>query len=157
MSERERFLRFLLVGGTSAVLTAGARSALGTAMSYRTAVAVSCVIGMTIAFALNRLLVFAPGMAPMRTQYLRFVLVNLVGFPQTWAMSVGLAEAAFPAIGVTWHAEFLAHLIGMATPIGTSYFGHKHFSFGRPAAAEGPAAKGPAGCGEFAETRQQPA
>ena len=41
----------------------------------------------------------------------------------------GLARLAFPAVGFDWLAEDIAHLIGVAIPAVTSYFGHRHFSF----------------------------
>ena len=48
-----------------------------------------------------------------------------------WLVSVGLAHYLFPALGFTWHDETIAHAIGVAIPIFTSYLGHKHFSFAR--------------------------
>ena len=44
-------------------------------------------------------------------------------------VSVGLARFIFPATGFAWHAETVAHVIGVAVPVFTSYLGHKHFSF----------------------------
>jgi putative flippase GtrA len=63
------------------------------------------------------------------SEYTRFALVNLAAVAQVWIVSVGLARLAFPAIGFTWHAETVAHVIGVAIPVFTSYLGHKHFSF----------------------------
>jgi putative flippase GtrA len=62
-------------------------------------------------------------------EYARFALVNAVAFAQVWLVSVGLARLVFPAIDFTWQAETVAHVIGVVSPIVTSYIGHKHFSF----------------------------
>ena len=63
------------------------------------------------------------------SEYTRFALVNLAAVAQVWVVSVGLARLVFPAIGFTWHAEIVAHVIGVVVPVFTSYLGHKHFSF----------------------------
>ena len=136
MSERLRLLRFLLTGGASAAVAAVARWLLDLALSYEAAVALSYLVGMTVAFVLARLFVFTPpegaraaGWSEARGEYARFALVNAVAFAQVWLVSVGLARLVFPAIGFRWHADTVAHLIGLASPVWTSYLGHKHFSF----------------------------
>jgi putative flippase GtrA len=35
----------------------------------------------------------------------------------------------FPAMGMRFHPETLAHAIGVAVPVFTSYFGHKALTF----------------------------
>jgi putative flippase GtrA len=65
-------------------------------------------------------------------EMLWFILVNLLALVQVWAVSVVLARYVFPALEMTWHAETVAHAIGVSVPAVTSYFGHKHLSF-RPA------------------------
>ncbi len=62
-------------------------------------------------------------------QTLRFALVNLVALAQVWVVGVGLARIVFPKIGFVWHAELVAHIIAVLSPVLTSYFAHKHFSF----------------------------
>jgi putative flippase GtrA len=132
--EWRRFLRFLAAGGVAAFVGAIVRWALSRVMSYELAVALAYLVGMTVAFALSALLVFDRSPRSARTQYIRFALVNAIAFPQVWLISVGLARFVFPATGFHWHPDTVAHLIGLATPIWSSYFGHKHFSFGsRPA------------------------
>jgi len=48
-----------------------------------------------------------------------------------WVISVGLARVVFPAIGMTWHADDIAHLIGVLAPAVTSYVGHRFYTFAR--------------------------
>ena len=45
------------------------------------------------------------------------------------AVSVGLAKLAFPAVGLRWHAELIAHVVGVLSPVLVSYQGHKRFFF----------------------------
>lgn len=125
----EQFLRFLLVGGVSAVVNILSRIALNLAMSFQAAVLVAYLIGMTTAYVLNKLFVFGPSGRAVHEEYFRFTLVNLLSVAQVWIVSVGLAFHVFPAIGFTWHAETIAHTIGVAVPAVTSYFLHRYFSF----------------------------
>jgi putative flippase GtrA len=147
LSERARLLRFLLTGGASAAVAAVARWLLDLVLSYEAAVALSYLFGMTVAFVLARLFVFgSPDSARAdwsgaRGEYARFALVNAVAFAQVWLVSVGLARLLFPAVGFEWHADTVAHLIGLASPVWTSYLGHKHFSF-RVGSAGGAAGQG---------------
>jgi putative flippase GtrA len=123
------FVRFVMTGGLAAAVNILARIALSNVMSFEMAVLIAYLIGMTTAFVLARTVVFAPGKATAAVQYLRFGLVNLVALAQVWIVSVGLAEIVFPWLRFDWHAETIAHVIGVTSPVVTSYFGHKHFSF----------------------------
>lgn len=127
--EANRFIRFLFTGGIAAAVNVASRWALSLSMSYEAAVAVAYLIGMTTAFALARVYVFERGQRAMHRQYVRFACVNAVAFAQVWLVSVGLARFAFPLVGFAWYPETIAHIIGVASPIATSYLGHKHFSF----------------------------
>lgn len=124
-----RFICFLLTSGLAAGVNVLARYLLEFAMSYPMAVAVAYVIGMLTAFVLARHFVFAAGSHSSHSQFLRFALVNVVSFAQVWVVSVGLAQLLFPAIQLEWHAETIAHVIGVGSPAVTSYLLHQHFSF----------------------------
>ena len=128
-AERNQFARFLLVGGIAAAVNILSRIALNLAMSYEAAIVVAYLCGMTTAYALNRLFVFAPSGRAVHDEYLRFTIVNLVALVQVWIVSVGLALFIFPLIGFTWHAETIAHIVGVIIPTFTSYLGHRYFSF----------------------------
>ena len=126
---RTQFLRFVVTGGIAAGVNVLARLLLSTVMVYELAVALAYLAGMTTAFVLARRFVFAGGGGSTGGQYLRFALVNVVAFAQVWLVSVGLARCLFPLAGFTWQAQTVAHLIGVASPVVTSYFAHRHFSF----------------------------
>ena len=59
------------------------------------------------------------------------MLVNIVALGFVWVISVGLARVVFPAIGMTWHANDIAHLIGVLAPAVTSFIGHRFYTFAR--------------------------
>lgn len=134
--DRTRFLLFLLAGGIAAGVNILSRIALSLAMPYEVAIVFAYLCGMTTAYALNKMFVFAPSGRRMSDEYVRFTLINLVAVAQVWIVSVGLVHFIFPFVGFAWHAETVAHVIGVIVPVFTSYLGHKHFSF---AAAEPPA------------------
>ena len=127
--ERRRFVLFVLAGGTAALVNILSRIALNWVMPYEAAIVAAYLCGMTTAYLLNRHFVFAASGRAVASEYLRFALVNLAAVVQVWVVSVGLARLIFPAIGFAWHAETVAHVIGVVVPVFTSYLGHKHFSF----------------------------
>jgi hypothetical protein len=73
--------------------------------------------------------VFMPSGRAIHDEYLRFGIVNLVALAQVWIISVGLARFVFPAVQFTFHADTVAHVVGVVAPVFTSYLGHKYFSF----------------------------
>ena len=127
--ERKRFALFLFAGGTAALVNILSRVAFNLLMPYEVAIVVAYLCGMTTAYLLNKRFVFASSGRGVASEYTRFALVNLAAVAQVWIVSVGLARMVFPAISFIWHAETVAHVIGVMIPVFTSYMGHKHFSF----------------------------
>ena len=127
-SERARFLTFVATGGIAAGVNVLARIGFERVMSYEAAVVPAYLVGMATAFVLARLLVFEAS-GTVGGQAARFAMVNALAFAQVWVVSVGLARLLLPALGFGWHAELVAHLVGVASPVVSSYFLHKHFSF----------------------------
>ena len=126
---KTEFMQFLLVGGVAAVVNFLARIIINKFVSFAVAVVLAYVVGMITAFVLSKLYVFEDSGRHHLHELRDFTLVNLVAAVQVWGISVGLAEYVFPAIGYTFYAPELAHLIGLGVPVVTSYFGHKYFSF----------------------------
>ena len=129
--ERQRFVLFLFTGGVAALVNILSRIALNWVMPYEVAIVIAYLCGMTAAYLLNKHFVFEASGRSVTSEYARFALVNLLAVAQVWVVSVGLARLAFPAIGFTWHAETVAHIIGVVVPVFTSYLGHRHFSFAK--------------------------
>lgn len=127
--EHRRFVLFLVAGGIAAVVNILSRIAFNWIMPYEIAIVVAYLCGMTAAYVLNKYFVFEASGRSVTSEYTRFALVNLLAVAQVWIVSVGLARFIFPAAGFTWHAETIAHIIGVIVPVFTSYVGHRHFSF----------------------------
>jgi len=125
------FLRFVLCGGISAVFNILARIAFSQVTSYEIAVVLAYIVGMTVAYILMKIFVFEPSSRSVSAEYTRFGLVNLASLAIVFAVSVGTMRWIFPALNFTWHAETIAHVIGVMSPVVTSYIGHKYFTFDR--------------------------
>lgn len=129
MSNTTRFILFAFVGGLAALVNIVARLGFSLVTPFEVAVVLAFPVALTVAFVLNRRFVFhgTGGHAP--TQYMRFLAVNLVALVQVFVISVLLARVAFPWANFTWNAETVAHVIGVLSPIVTSYALHKSFTF----------------------------
>lgn len=126
-----QFLKFLVTGGIAALVNLHSRYALNFVMSFEAAVVVAYLLGMTTAYLLARRFVFDASGRSVASEVRRFVLVNIVALGFVWVISVGLARVVFPAIGMTWHADDIAHLIGVLAPAVTSFIGHRFYTFAR--------------------------
>jgi len=126
---RWEFARFLFVGAFAAVVNLLCRYLFNLVMGYSPAILLAYLCGMVTAFTLFKVFVFHASRLSTSAEFVRFTLVNVVAVIQVWAVSVFLAEWLLPRFGVLHHAYDIAHLIGVAVPVFTSYLGHKHFSF----------------------------
>lgn len=126
---RTEFMQFLLVGGIAALVNFLARIAINEFLSFRVSVFLAYIVGMLTAFVLSKLYVFEQSGRHHLHELRDFTLINILAVIQVWLISVGLAEYLFPALGYTFFAPELAHLVGLAVPAITSYYGHKYFSF----------------------------
>lgn len=126
---RTEFMQFLIVGGFAALVNFISRIIINEWVNFRVAVVLAYLVGMLTAFILSKLYVFEKSGRRHWDELRDFTLVNLLAVVQVWLISVGLAEYLFPAIGYTFYAPEVAHLVGLGIPAITSYLGHKHFSF----------------------------
>lgn len=124
-----QFLVFLLTGGLAAAVNFGSRIVYNRWCDFSTAVVLAYLTGMITAFVLARMFVFKQSSQSMHHSALYFTLVNLVAVIQTWLISMGLALYLLPMLGVTHFTREIAHAIGVAAPVFTSYLGHKRWSF----------------------------
>lgn len=125
----KQFMRFLIVGGFAAALNFGSRIVLSRWLPYAAAIVFAYLIGLVTAFVLNRRYVFTGITSRLHHQMFWFVAVNVVALTQTLVVSLLFAHYVLPFLGIYWHREELAHAAGIATPIFTSYIGHKRLSF----------------------------
>jgi putative flippase GtrA len=128
--EARRFASFIVTGGIAALVNLGSRWLLSHALPYEAAVALAYLVGMTTAFLLARMFVFHASGASWLVEYGRFAVVNAFSFLVVLGVSAGMLRLVLPFVGWTWHAEEIAHLVGVVSPIVLSYYAHKHYSFG---------------------------
>ena len=123
------FLKFLLTGGVAAAVNWGSRILYNIWMPYTAAIVIAFLTGLATAFILAKLFVFPESRHSTIRSIIFFTLVNVVAITQTLGVTIVLAYYLFPRVGMNWHTKDIAHLVGVCTPVFTSYIGHKHFSF----------------------------
>lgn len=129
LSTRNRFAGFLVAGGLAALANLGSRWLLSHVVSYPVAIVAAYGLGMLTAFVLMRGQVFGAGGAGLAREAGAFAMVNLLAVAQTLIVSLLFAYHLLPWVGWTWHRETMAHAVGVAVPIFTSYYGHKRWTF----------------------------
>jgi putative flippase GtrA len=129
LEQRRQFILFVLTGGFAALVNFASRILFSHWMSFIAAIVLAYLCGMLTAFVLNRLVVFREAKNALHHQVFWFTIVNLAAVVQTLIVSLLLAEWVLPHIGLHWHPETVAHAIGVAVPVLTSFIGHRHLSF----------------------------
>ena len=124
-----QFLTFLLTGGVAAAVNFGSRILYNLWLDFSAAIVLAYITGMITAFVLAKLFVFKKSQQTLHRSALFFILVNLVAVVQTWVISVGLAYYVLPVMDIKIFVREIAHAVGVAVPVFTSYIGHKHWSF----------------------------
>jgi putative flippase GtrA len=125
----KQFLIFLLTGGTAAVVNFGSCIVYNLWFDYSTSILIAYLTGMVTAFVLTRMFVFTETSLSVRRSAFYFSMVNVVAVSQTWAISMALANYVLPSMGISRFIPEIAHAVGVAFPVFTSYLGHKHWSF----------------------------
>ncbi|WP_166140886.1 GtrA family protein [Methylosinus sp. RM1] len=125
-----QFACFIALGGCAALANWLSRFALERIVSFPLAVAIAYMIGMVVAFTLFRRFVFPASPQPLERQVKLFVLVNLAGVAQVWAVSMTLVYYVFPALHFAGAlAEPIGHGVAIGVPTLSSYFGHRLLTF----------------------------
>jgi putative flippase GtrA len=128
MASRQ-FISFLVTGAIAAIVNVVCRAGLTQLLSFEFSVLLAYGVGMLTAYVLARKFVFLQSRTSMRRSLAAFALVNLFAVLQTWLVSVGLRNWLLPLLGIVVLRDLIAHGIGVAVPVLSSYFGHKHISF----------------------------
>ena len=124
-----QFVKFLFTGGTAALANFTSRILYNQWMDFSQSIILAYLTGLIIAFILARLFVFTESSQPIHHSAMYFVLINLVAAAQTWGISIIMVAYILPALGVTVFSHEIAHGVGVAAPVFTSYLGHKRWSF----------------------------
>lgn len=136
---RDQRIRFLAVGATNTLVGYLVFSAFtlwvfhDVYLGYLLSLAVSYVVGITLAFVLYRRFVF-PVHGHVVRDFARFVSVYLV--------AIGINAAALPLlVEIARVPPLLAQLLILGVTTLLSFFGHQKFSFRRSGAEKSSAAK----------------
>ena len=124
-----QFVRYLLAGGLAALANYGSRFVFNVWVSFEIAVMLAYMVGLCTGFILMRRFAFHGGSRPVGAQALWYIVVNIFSVAQTVVISSVLLRIVLPSLDVYEHTEALAHAIGVATPLVSSYFGHKLLTF----------------------------
>jgi len=127
-----QFGRFLAVGAAAAAVNIASRAAFSRALPFDAAIVLAYLLGMATAFTLNRRYVFQASGARAAPQLLRFALVNLAALAQVWLVTQAMLLWLLPALGWGWNNALVAHAVGVASPVFTSFAAHRLWSFRRP-------------------------
>lgn len=128
-TEVRRIGLFAAAGAVAAAANFGSRFAFSHWFPYPLAILFAYLVGVVVAFTLMRNFVFEAAGKSLCSQVATFVLINLLAVVQTLAVSVFLARWLLPAWGFAIHVEAIAHAVGLAVPMATSYLGHKRVTF----------------------------
>jgi putative flippase GtrA len=124
-----RFALFLLSGGLAAAANFVSRIVFSFWLPYPVAIVLGFMVGLVTAFVLMRKLAFTTTTNSTHSQVMWFLFVNALALLQTFCVSLLLARWLLPALGMTKGVETLAHAVGVAIPVLTSYIGHMRLSF----------------------------
>jgi len=120
---------FLITGGAAALVNFSTRIYYNQWLSFSSSVVFAYLTGMITAFLLAKFFVFKDSTQSTRRSLGFFVLVNAIAIIQTWLISMALAYYVLPYFNIKMYLSEIAHAIGVAVPVFTSYLGHKRWSF----------------------------
>jgi putative flippase GtrA len=126
-----RFVRFVFAAGASVPINIVARIVFSTRLDYGAAVLLAHGVGALTAYTLTRLFVFERSGRRIHGEFARFAAVNVVSATITWAVSVGLVDVLFPAVGFRFQNELVAHITGLGCSAFFSFIAHSRFTFGK--------------------------
>ena len=125
----KKFVSFLLTGGTAALINFGSRILYNHWLNFSISIVLAYITGMLAAFILMKLFVFRNSRKDLKHSAMFFTLINILAIFQTWLVSMALAYYVLPSLGVEKFSKEIAHAVGIAVPVFTSYIGHKRWTF----------------------------
>jgi len=125
----KRFVMFIVSGGIAAATNFLSRILFSQWLPYSLAIVLGFMVGLVVAFVLMRKLAFKETSNAAHSQVMWFLVINAFALLQTFCVSLLLARWLLPLMGIARGTETIAHAIGVATPVLTSYVGHKRLSF----------------------------
>ena len=120
---------FVISGAIAAFVNLISRFLFSQFLPFTLAVALSYIVGMTVAFILMSNFVFLRSSKKYFGEIFRFVIVNIISGLFVIIISKTMLALFVAFSPVTHILEFTAHAIGVSAPILLSYFMHRDFTF----------------------------
>lgn len=125
-----RFIIFVLLGGSAALLNLGLRYVANFFLTFEVSIAIAYGLSMIYGFLIFKHLVFKPAIGKAtHVEFSRFALVNVASFALVMLVSVTFEYVILPFLNITHYTREIAHFIGVASPVVTSYYAHRRFTF----------------------------
>ena len=124
-----QFARFLAVGGVALVCHWLSRFAFNIFVSYAWAIVLAYLVGILVAFVLNKIYVFPYSQRSLNFEVSFFFLVNIAAFPVVWAVAYVLGEWLLVDYFPRQVALALAHGFAITLPVFVNYALHKLVTF----------------------------
>jgi putative flippase GtrA len=123
-------VRFLIAGGSAALLNWLVRFPLSQVMPYPAAVLAALGVGMAYGFFIYRHWAFvSPGTRSLLAETRDFLLVNAAGAAVTLVVAVGADWSLSRLLVPHGISQAGAHALGIAVGALVNYLGHKHITF----------------------------
>lgn len=124
-----QFGRFLLVGGTAALVQWLSRFGFNRFMDYGWALVLAYVLALATGYLLNKLYVFPYSTRPMNLEIFLFIVVNVAAFPFVWGIAYVLGEWVLPHWLEGGASLALGHAAALGVPVIFSFAFHKFLTF----------------------------
>ena len=125
---KKEFILFVAAGGFAALVNFVSRIIFNFWFSFEVSVVLAYLIGMITAYILTKIFVFKAKSVGLISSSIKFTIVNILAVLQTYFISVYLYYWLNNNINFDYNKE-IAHFVGIAFPVITSYIGHKYYSF----------------------------
>jgi putative flippase GtrA len=101
---------------------------LGQSLSFQLAVPFAYLVGMTVAYLLNRVFVFPSSSRAISSQAIEFFLVNVGFLPVVWASAIFFRWVLI-SLGMTMFVDGIAHALALAVPMFATFLIYKFKTF----------------------------
>ncbi len=125
----KRLLLFLVAGGLAATANIVSRILFGMFMPYGFSIFLAYCVGLASGYTLNRATAFNDMGGASFSEFVKFVIVNLVSLPIILYASYALRPFLTGFMNQSEYLDTASHT--MAVGLGTlvSFFGHRYFTF----------------------------
>lgn len=126
---RQQFFLFLLAGAAGAGVNFISRIYLNIFFSFENSVLISCLFGMGTAFFISKNFVFSKSSNTLFKSAAIYCGINAISILQTWAVSMMTFRLIYNVPHLKLYCYEISHLLGLAVPVFTSYYGNKYLTF----------------------------